>query len=285
MQYGGMLGVHPRSSSSGGSGGASLSDDEVLQAQRLMHYKAYGEESYVFQHKDVWESLLQSFVAINDIAVSTLAMNFALEQGGHVGNYIGGIYGMSEADWGSMASVKQVVDNIAAITAGLNHPSFKDTMIRLIVKYKPLSEIEENDDYITAIINSEYGQEHILTTIEYGHPALLVSGISVPASNSKKDNGYTGICHITSGYRYTSLSGETISLIETHVATGYIEKDTGNPIGTVNNPFTSETVNICRIVNSLPKVTYSYDYDGPVWADFTITSNAHHKYIPLYFED
>ena len=286
MQYGGMIGIHPRSTSSGGSagGGVSLSGDELLQAQRLMHYKTYGEESYVFQHKDVWESLLQSFVAINDIAMSTLAMNFALEQGGHVGNYIGGIYGMGEANWGNLASVKQVVDDIDAITVGLNHPSFKDTMMRLIVRYKPLAEIEESDDYISAVVNSDYGQEHTVVTTAYSHPAILIKGTSVPASNSKTDNGYWGYCHITSGYKYTNLSGETISLIETKVATGQKDKY-GNPSGDIENPFTPEDVSILRVVNSLPQVSWSYNYDGPVWADFTITSTVKHTYIPLYFED
>lgn len=133
MQYGGMLGVHHRSTSSGGStGGVSLSGDELLQAQRLMHYKTYGEDSYVFQHKDVWEDFLQSFVAINDVATSTIAFSFLTENNIDPLIAMGNIYGtgIDFTQYDSFAGVISDVENISKI---LNH----NVMFELVLGYLP----------------------------------------------------------------------------------------------------------------------------------------------------
>ena len=134
MQYGGMFGIHPQSTSSGGltGGGVSLSGDELLQAQRLMHYKTYGEESYVFQHKDVWEDFLQSFVAINDVATSAIAFSFLTENNIDPLVAMGNIYGtgIDFAQYDSFAGVISDVENVNKI---LDH----NVMLELVLGYLP----------------------------------------------------------------------------------------------------------------------------------------------------
>lgn len=133
MQYGGMLGVQPRSTSSGGStGGVSLSGDELLQAQRLMHYKTYGEESYVFQHKDVWEDFLQSFVAINDIGVSSIAFNFLIENNIDPLIAMGNVYGtgINFKQYSNFADIVVSGENVRKI---IDHP----VLSKMVYGYVP----------------------------------------------------------------------------------------------------------------------------------------------------
>lgn len=275
MQYGGMLGVQPRSSSSSGSGG-SLSDDEVLQAQRLMHYKTYGEESYVFQHKDVWENFLQSFVAINDPATSTLATNFALNQGGHVGKYIKGVYGMPEIEsgWDNLPTISSVVNSLPAVEAGLNHMTFSETMARLIVDNKSIEDIAGSNEYISIIINSHYGRISKTTRTSFAHPAILLSGVSkvgqdwvyVPAGTRAH-----GI--VVTGYYWVDIGNITHTLRES-----YSNTVSSGSAGSYSDQTFSD-INAC--VRSLPTISKSvYIYDGK-----SASATASHTYIPLYFED
>lgn len=283
MQYGGMLGIHPRSTSSGGStGGVSLSGDELLQAQRLMHYKTYGEESYVFQHKDVWESLLQSFVAINDTATSAFATNFAVNQGGHVGKYIKEIYGMPEIDsgWDNLSTVDSVVDDLSAVEAGLNHATFSETMARLIVKYKPIEEIESSSQYKSIITCSLYGVNFKKTSTSYDHPALLISGESVASSYV---HGSKSVAHALSGYYWIDIDGATHTLAE------HMGND--NALSGANNQGTpyknQEFLNINSVVKSIPIVSYTHINQVATNGGYPTktTATAKHTYIPLYFED
>ena len=278
MQYGGMFGIHPRSTSSGGStgGGVSLSGDELLQAQRLMHYKTYGEESYVFQHKDVWESLLPSFVAINDVAMSTLAMNFALEQGGHVGNYIGGIYGMPaiESGWSNLSTVDDIVDDLSAVEAGLNHATFSETMARLIVANKPIDEIDVLEEYKAIITSSLYGTTNKKVGTSYGHPALLISGEGV----ANNDIFYLSStpCHNSafSGYYWIGLDDVRHNLAS---GAGKEVPVNGGYTGYSNQTF----LEINAVVRSLPTISHTHTY---ISTDHRTTATAKHTYIPLYFE-
>lgn len=277
MQYGGMLGIHPRSTAFGGStGGVSLSGDELLQAQRLMHYKTYGEDSYVFQHKDVWEDFLQSFVAINDVATSTLATNFALNQGGHVGKFIKGIYGMPEIEsgWDNLSTIGDVVDDLFAIEAGLNHATFSETMARLIVSNKSLDEIDSSGEYKSIIISSLFGVTNKKVSTSYNHPALLVSGKGV-VNNDSFELGGTCRSSVFSGYYWTDIVNARHTLAAGAGKEVYASGDTTR----YSEQIFSE---INAVVNSLPIISYTHTYKG---TNHNTTATAQHTYIPLYFED
>lgn len=272
MQYGGMLGIHPRSTASGGS----LSGDESLQAQRLMHFKTYGEESYVFQHKDVWKDFLQSFVAINDVATSTLATNFALSQGGHVGKYIKEIYGMPEIEsgWDNLSTVNDVVDDLSAVNAGLNHASFSETMIRLIINNKSLNEIDSSEEYKLVIISSLYGITNKKIGTSYNHPALLLSGKGM-VNNDSFELGGTCRSSVFSGYYWTDIVNVRHTLAAGAGKEVYASGDTTR----YNEQIFSE---INAVVNSLPIISYTHTYKG---TNHNTTATAQHTYVPLYFEN
>lgn len=202
MQYGGMLGVQPRSSSSGGSGGASLSDDEVLQAQRLMHYKTYGEESYVFQHKDVWENFLQSFVAINDVATSAIAFNFLTENNIDPLTAMGNVYGTG-IDFKQYSTFNDVILDVDNVNKIVNH----NVLIAMILGYLPYCQSLFGDvnGKIWAIMDDTLAQTFLSND---AFKKYLDSLPSASSTSSKSGGRYFLTSVSTTGRGYESNGNE-----------------------------------------------------------------------------
>lgn len=204
MQYGGMLGIHPRSVSSGGSasGGVSLSGDELLQAQRLMHYKTYGEESYVFQHKDVWEDFLQSFVAINDVATSAIAFSFLTENNIDPLVAMGSVYGTG-IDFTQYDSFAEVISDVENVNKILDH----DVMLGLVLGYIPYCQLlfGDIDSEIWAIMDDVLASK----LISNDRFKTYLDSLPNTSSITSKTGRYFLTSISTTGIGYNTNGGET----------------------------------------------------------------------------
>lgn len=114
MRYGGMLGIHPQSVYGGSiGGGISLSSDELLQSERLMHYKTYGEESYVFRNRDMMYEMYRCYpMSMNEPCIAADALEFVLSENSDIGLAIGNIYGIPKTiDWKSISTLTDFANN------------------------------------------------------------------------------------------------------------------------------------------------------------------------------
>lgn len=113
------------------SGGASISDinaalDEKLQqyadgdsihAIWLNDYKTYGENSYVFQNKDILHTLYNSKIAINDNNIYREAFQYVVDSGGHVGKFLKNAYGISDVGFDNLPTLESIKNNELAMSA------------------------------------------------------------------------------------------------------------------------------------------------------------------------
>ena len=94
-------------------------EQEILPAQWLSQYKLFGEESYIFQDKEIWKRLCMSRAAANDRdmhgeALEEMLTTFSAE---HTGKWMLLVYGMDAAVLEGLASMAAIAANGTAMAA------------------------------------------------------------------------------------------------------------------------------------------------------------------------
>lgn len=253
MEFGTMGGVAAGKSGNGSDSsstiiGGSLYNDSTLGmfGTWMLDYKTYGENSYVFVNKDIWNTLLGSVNAVNDKATASLAIQYAINQGVHFGNVMSKIYGIDTSiDWESLSTPQLVVNNIDAVKSGLNHSVFYSTMLELLKTYKTYEAINNDSQYIDAIVNGAGCQKNKRTAKEYTGYALLIKG----------DRGYTNENGnvFRTGIKYTDLAGNNVTLAENiNVLTA---NDPGGQMSFTINKIVTKAIN-CQLGSTHSDYTF-----------------------------
>ena len=94
-------------------------EQEILPAHWLSQYKLFGEESYIFQDKEIWKKLCMSRAAANDRdmhaeALEEMLTTFSAE---HTGKWMLTVYGMDAAVLEGLASMAAIAANGTAMAA------------------------------------------------------------------------------------------------------------------------------------------------------------------------
>ena len=118
----------------------------------LADYKMYGEDSYVFQQKELLHGLYEcTYLSMNDKELSAEALDYLLKNNKNIGEALSNVYGIERKDIISALSTMQAVANSStAMQAVLN----SETTIGLIVaaqyvNIKPfILKINGNKEYI-----------------------------------------------------------------------------------------------------------------------------------------
>ena len=112
----------------------------------LNDYKTYGENSYVFQNKDILHELLLSSVAVNDKATSREAFEYAKSQN-QFGNYIQNMYGIDRSlNWSNVKTVDDIISDDDILAYTITHETLLPSLIGSLV---------ENEYAMNAICNSK----------------------------------------------------------------------------------------------------------------------------------
>ena len=78
----------------------------------LMDYKIYGEDSYVFQQKELLHGLYEcTYLSMNDRELVVEAFVYLIENNKHIGKAFGDVYGIGRKDTLSTLSTMQAVAN------------------------------------------------------------------------------------------------------------------------------------------------------------------------------
>ena len=88
----------------------------------LEDYKLYGEDSYVFQQKELLHGLYEcTYLSMNDKELSTEALEYLLKNNKHIGKALSDVYGIGRKDiLSSLSTMTAVANSSTAMTAVAN---------------------------------------------------------------------------------------------------------------------------------------------------------------------
>ena len=276
-----------------GGGSSGLTGDYTQAGIWMLDYKAYGEDSYVFLDKRIWKAFLESPIAVNDPITKDLSLNWIKENGGHAGKVIGSMYGIRDANWDSLESFDDIINDYAACNAALNYESTSEFIFKYMTSHKTLQELD-TDVYIELIKNSLYGKRTKETEkTNFNKPALLLNGISNISSNIENRSVGYNILYLyifaESGFYWNNLNGDKIICKNSAYTGGSIYK--ANEVTTIDSegvytqPYSKTSYDINHIVSSLPSQSNQYSrYTAlsNVGSYCTSTTvSASYTYIPL----
>lgn len=119
----------------------------------LNDYKTYGEESYVFQNKDILHELYNSIqLSMNDKRLRAEAFDYILSINERVGLALGAIYGSGNIDWSDYPTFESVI----TLSETLDLLTGKTDLVNVIVKDESrMSQIVENEQLMSFVVDNE----------------------------------------------------------------------------------------------------------------------------------
>lgn len=187
----------------------------------LNDYKTFGENSYVFNDKDIWNELLDDYeLCMNDININGICLDHASENN-QVGVAISYIYGINTTQWKSITTISDLLndttfintiftaDNISKYmvlvmsflksTNSFEIISANSTAMDCIMNNKAIVNLIIKDNIImNNIINNENALMYMISTLaslevlyenhELTTPYLSNSKLLISAAKKAKDN-------------------------------------------------------------------------------------------------
>ena len=88
----------------------------------LMDYKIYGEDSYVFQQKELLHGLYEcTYLSMNDKELSAEALDYLLKNNKNIGEALSNVYGIERKDiLSTLSTMSAVINSSTAMSAVIN---------------------------------------------------------------------------------------------------------------------------------------------------------------------
>ena len=101
------------------------SDFMNVPLDKLLHltdYKMYGEDSYVFQQKELLHGLYEcTYLAMNDKELSAEALDYLLKNNKNIGEALSNVYGIERKDiLSTLSTMSAVINSSTAMSAVIN---------------------------------------------------------------------------------------------------------------------------------------------------------------------
>ena len=117
----------------------------------LEDYKLYGEDSYVFQQKELLHGLYEcTYLSMNDKELSTEALDYLLENNKNIGEALSNVYGIERKDILSTLSTMQAV--AASSTAMQAVANSSTAMQAVAASSTAITEIFKSNEYIEKML-------------------------------------------------------------------------------------------------------------------------------------
>ena len=134
----------------------------------LADYKMYGEDSYVFQQKELLHELYEcTYLSMNDRELAAEALEYLIENNKHIGKAFGNVYGIGRKDILSTLSTMQAVASsstamqvVLASSTAMQAVLASSTAIAGICKSNysttkaVIKAINNNDDYVKKVFDT-----------------------------------------------------------------------------------------------------------------------------------
>lgn len=228
MEFGVVNGIPSKSSGSSGSNNnltGSIVSVPTNHSIWLLDYKTYGENSYVFQDKDIWDELMNSRVAVNDKDVVATVRKYFTDTGKDPLKMLCNMYGVNidVQDGQTFADVISITENAEKI---VNHDlafEFVRTYPQYLTEF--LSTNERADlmmagssfkKYLATVQqtteSSSYANTVVLTTASGVY--CYLEEMQVSGKNKESSSvGYANGCQ--SGAWYARCSGDVVYVAST----------------------------------------------------------------------
>ena len=144
----------------------------------LADYKMYGEDSYVYQQKELLHGLYEcTYLSMNDKELSAEALDYLLKNNKNIGEALSNVYGIERKDiLSTLSTMSAVAASSAAMSAVLNSSA---AMSAVVNSSTAMSAVANSSTAMSAVANSS-------TAIE----ALSKSSLRVKLTYGKKvENG------------------------------------------------------------------------------------------------
>ena len=154
----------------------------------LEDYKLYGEDSYVFQQKELLHGLYEcTYLSMNDKELSTEALEYLLKNNKHIGKALSDVYGIGRKDiLSSLSTMTAVANSSTAMTAVAN---LSTAMTAVANSSTAMTAVANSSTAMTAVANSSTAMTAVANS-STAIDALSKSSLRVKLTYGKKvENG------------------------------------------------------------------------------------------------
>ena len=144
----------------------------------LADYKMYGEDSYVFQQKELLHELYEcSYLSMNDKELSAEALEYLLKNNKHIGEAFSNVYDIERKDlFKTLRAMTAVANSSTAMTAVLNSST---AMTAVLNSSTAMTAVANSSTAMQAVFN----KEEMMTCILNSPNCMLLKNTGLPGAN------------------------------------------------------------------------------------------------------
>ena len=154
----------------------------------LADYKMYGEDSYVFQQKELLHGLYEcTYLSLNDKELSAEALEYLLKNNKNIGEALSNVYGIERKDLLSTLSTMQAV--AASSTAMQAVASSSTAMQAILASSTAMQAVAASSTAMQAVASSStamqavFNKEEMMTCILNSTNCMLLKNTGLPGAN------------------------------------------------------------------------------------------------------
>ena len=150
----------------------------------LEDYKLYGEDSYVFQQKELLHGLYEcTYLSLNDKELSAEALDYLLKNNKNIGEALSNVYGIERKDILSTLSTMQAI--LASSTAMQAILASSTAMQAVAASSTAMQAVAASSTAMQAVVNNE----EMMTSILNSSNCMLLKNTGLPGANGHPCNG------------------------------------------------------------------------------------------------
>ena len=160
----------------------------------LVDYKVYGEDSYVFQQKELLHGLYEcTYLSMNDKELSAEALDYLLKNNKNIGEALSNVYGIERKDILSTLSTMQAVANSSTAMQAVANSS--TAMQAVLASSTAMQAVANSSTAMQAVANSStamqtvVNNEEMMTSILNSSNCMLLKNTGLPGANGHPCNG------------------------------------------------------------------------------------------------
>ena len=129
----------------------------------LMDYKIYGEDSYVFQQKELLHGLYEcTYLSMNDKELSAEALDYLLKNNKNIGEALSNVYGIERKDiLSTLSTMSAVINSSTAMSVVINSST---AMSAVANSSTAMSAVVNSSTAMSAVINSSTAMARLSTS-------------------------------------------------------------------------------------------------------------------------
>ena len=173
------------------------SDFMNVPLDKLLHltdYKMNGEDSYVFQQKELLHGLYEcSYLSMNDKELSAEALDYLLKDNKHIGEALSNVYGIERKDLlKSLRTMQAVLSSSTAMQAVV---SSSTAMQAVVSSSTAMQAVASSSTAMQAVVSSStvmqavFSNEEMMTCILNSTNCMLLKNTGLPGANGYQCHG------------------------------------------------------------------------------------------------